>query len=121
MPSHPLGRLILAVIALHLGAVFVLTWSTGINVGDSLASYMPRSVRFLQNGTFAVYDTHYDYLPGFHQTLVAMQLLFLKADILVVPMSFLIGLAASLGIFAFGRSLRWPGLPAAGRCRASRG
>jgi hypothetical protein len=108
VPAHPVGRLIVGVIALHLGAVFFLTFFTGINVSDSVVAYLPRSVRYLQNGTFAVYDTHYDYLPGFHQTLVAMQLLFLHSDILVVPMSFLTGLAVSVGIFAFARSLRWP-------------
>ena len=48
-------------------------------------------------------------MPGFHQTLVAIQLLFLRSDVLVVPMSFLSAVAASLGIFAFSRSLGWPG------------
>ena len=64
IPSHPLGRLILGVIVLHLGTVFLLTWYTGINVGDSVAAYLPRSVRYLQNGTFAIYDTNYDFMPG---------------------------------------------------------
>jgi hypothetical protein len=109
IPSHPLGRLILGVIVLHLGTVFLLTWYTGINVGDSVAAYLPRSVRYLQNGTFAIYDTNYNFMPAFHQTLVAIQLLFLRSDILVVPMSFLSAVAVSLGIFAFSRSLGWPG------------
>jgi len=109
IPAHPVGRLLLLVIGLHLGAVFFLTWFTGINVGDSVAAYLPRSVRYLQNGTFAIYDTNYDFMPAFHQTLVAIQLLFLRSDILVVPMSFLSAVAASLGIFAFSRSLGWSG------------
>jgi hypothetical protein len=117
IPTHPLGRVILALVALHLGVVFLLTLSTGINITDSLEAYLPRSVRYLQNGTFSIYDTYYDFMPGFHQTLVAMQLLFLRADVLVVPMSFLIGLATSVGIFAFSRSLGWPGaLPLAAAC-----
>src|SRR5205085_1065958 len=45
------GLLVLAV-ALHLAAAFILTWFAGINVGDSLTHYMPRSVRFVQYGTF---------------------------------------------------------------------
>ena len=48
------------------------------------------------HGTFAIYDTNYDFMPAFHQTLVAVQLLFLRSDILVVPMSFLSAVAASL-------------------------
>jgi hypothetical protein len=56
-----------------------------------------------------VYDTHNDYLPAFHQVLVSIQILFLRSDVLVVPTSFLTGIAVSIAVFAFARSLGWRG------------
>ena len=41
------GLLVLGV-ALHLVAAFILTWFAGINVGDSITHYLPRSVRFVR-------------------------------------------------------------------------
>ena len=64
LPAHQVGRLDSAGDRAPLGAVFFLTWFTG-NVGDSLAAYLPRSVRYLQNGTFAIYDTNYNFMPLF--------------------------------------------------------
>lgn len=108
LPRHLLGWVALVAVALHLATVGVLSFFTGINVTDSVVAYLPRSVRYLQDGSFTFYETHYDAWPAFHQTLVAIQLLFLRSDVLVVPTSFLAALAVSLGVFAFARSLGWP-------------
>ena len=104
--AWPAHLLVLAV-GLHLAVLAVLTPFAGINVSDSVAAYLPRSVRYLQDGTFAAYSTHYDYLQYLHQTLVAIQLLFLRTDALVVPTSFAIALLTSLAAFTFARSLGW--------------
>ena len=67
-----LGRVLVALLVLgvgvHLAAAFVLTWFAGINVGDSITHYMPRSVRFPQYGTFGIDLTYYDFMQYFHQT-----------------------------------------------------
>src|SRR6476620_3174450 len=83
VPESLVGRAALAAIGAQLLLVCFTTFFTGINVQDSIGSYLPRSVRYVQNGTMAIYDTHYDYLPAFHQILVSIQLLYLKSDILV--------------------------------------
>jgi 4-amino-4-deoxy-L-arabinose transferase-like glycosyltransferase len=103
-----LTALILLAVALHLAAAFVLTWFAGINVGDSLTHYLPRSVRFLQNGTFGIDQSYYDFMQYLHQLVVAVQLLFLKSDVLVNVTSFVAVSLTSLGIYALARSLRWP-------------
>ena len=100
-------RVVVLAIGLHLVALAVLTPFAGINVSDSVAVYLPRSVRYLQNGSFNVYATHHDYLQYLHQVLVAIQLLFLRSDALVVPTSFATALLTSLASFAFARSLGW--------------
>jgi len=94
--------------ALHLLAVFVLSWFSGINIFDSISHYLPRSVRFLQYGTFGIFATYYDFMQYLHQTVVAVQLLFLRSDILVNPTSFLAAALACTAIFALARSLGWP-------------
>ena len=103
-----LGSLLLLAAGLHLAAEFVLSWFAGINVGDSLTHYIPRSVRFLQYGTFGIHATHYDFMQYFHQTVVAVQLLFLRSDVLVNPFSFLAASMTSVAIYALARSLGWP-------------
>ena len=70
-------------------AVFVLSWFSGITVFDSISHYLPRSIRFLQYGTFGIEKTYYDFMQYLHQTVVAVQLLFLRSDVLVNPTSFL--------------------------------
>jgi hypothetical protein len=99
---------LLVAVALHLVTVFVLSWFAGINVFDSISHYLPRSVRFLQNGTFGAYAAYYDFMQYLHQTVVAVQLLFLRSDVLVNPTSFVAVSLTSLTIFALARSLGWP-------------
>ena len=101
------GLLVIAVLV-HLAAAFVLTWFAGINVGDSLTHYLPRSVRFLQYGTFGIDLTYYDFMQYLHQLVVALQLLLLRSDVLVDVTSFVAVSLTSLGIYAHARSLRWP-------------
>ena len=69
-------------------SAFILTWFAGINVGDSLTHYLPRSVRFAQYGTFGIDLTYYDFMQYFHQALVAVELVFLHSDVLVNVGSF---------------------------------
>ena len=100
--------LLLLAAGLLLATEFVLSWFSGINVGDSLTHYLPRSVRFLQFGTFGIEATYYDFMQYFHQTVVAVQLLFLRTDVLVNPFSFMAASLTSVAIFALARSLGWP-------------
>ena len=106
--GYLLASLLLLAAGLHLAAEFVLSWFAGINVGDSITHYLPRSVRFLQFGTFGIQATYYDFMQYFHQTVVAVQLLFLRSDVLVNPFSFLAASLTSAAIFALARSLGWP-------------
>ncbi len=76
------GVMLLAA-GLHLVTVFVLSWFSGITVFDSISHYLPRSIRFLQYGTFGIEATYYDFMQYLHQTVVAVQLLFLRSDVLV--------------------------------------
>jgi hypothetical protein len=103
-----LATLLVLSVGVHLAAAFVLTWFAGINVGDSLTHYMPRSVRFAQYGTFGIDLTYYDFMQYFHQLLVTVELVFLHSDVLVNVGSFGAVCMMSLGIFALARSLRWP-------------
>jgi hypothetical protein len=93
---------------LHLATVFLLSWFSGITVGDSITHYLPRSIRFLQNGTFGVFATYYDFMQYLHQTVVAVQLLFLRSDVLVNPTSFVAASLTSVAVFVLARSLGWP-------------
>jgi len=94
--------------AVHLLAVFVLSWFSGITVFDTISHYLPRSIRFLQYGTFGIEKTYYDFMQYLHQTVVAVQLLFLRSDVLVNPTSFLAVSLTAVGVFALARSLGWP-------------
>ena len=106
--GYLLASLLLLTALLHLATEFVLSWFAGINVGDSITHYLPRSVRFLQFGTFGIQETYYDFMQYFHQTVVAVQLLFLRSDVLVNPFSFLAASLTIAAIFALARSLGWP-------------
>jgi hypothetical protein len=101
-------RLLLLAVGVHLATVFLLSWFSGITVGDTITHYLPRSIRFLQYGTFGIFATYYDFMQYLHQTVVAVQLLFLRSDVLLNPTSFLAVSLMSLGIFALARSLGWP-------------
>jgi 4-amino-4-deoxy-L-arabinose transferase-like glycosyltransferase len=101
------AALLVLVVGLHLLAAFILTWFAGINVGDSLTHYMPRSVRFVQYGTFGIDLTYYDFMPYLHQLVVAIGLLFLHSDVLVNVGSFVTVGLTSAGIYALARSLRF--------------
>jgi hypothetical protein len=92
----------------HLATVFLLSWFAGIVVGDSITHYLPRSIRFLQNGTFGIFQTYYDFMQYLHQTVVAVQFLFLRSDVLVNPTSFVSVSLMSVAVFALARSLGWP-------------
>ena len=92
----------------HLLAVFVLSWFSGITVFDSISHYLPRSIRFLQYGTFGIEKTYYDFMQYLHQTVVAVQLLFLRSDVLVNPTSFLAASLTAVAVYALARSLGWP-------------
>jgi hypothetical protein len=106
------GRALTAVLvvgaAVHLLTVFILSWFSGINIFDSISHYLPRSVRFLQYGTFGIVATYYDFMQYLHQTVVAVQLLFLRSDVLVNPTSFVAATLACTAVFALARSLGWP-------------
>ena len=99
------GRLLLAVFALQLGAAFILTWFVGINVGDSVVAYMPRSILMAQEGTVAAGEPSVVFLQYLHEAVVAVQLVFLRSDVLVNVFSFVTAGMASLAIFAFVRSV----------------
>ena len=101
-------RLLVVAAGLHLLTVFILSWFSGITVFDSISHYLPRSIRFLQYGTFGIEETYYDFMQYLHQTVVAVQLLFLRSDILVNPTSFVAASLTCLGVFVLARSLGWP-------------
>jgi 4-amino-4-deoxy-L-arabinose transferase-like glycosyltransferase len=103
-----LAWLLLVAAGLHLLTVFILSWFSGITVFDSISHYLPRSIRFLQYGTFGIEATYYDFMQYLHQTVVAVQLLFLRSDVLVNPTSFLAAGLTGVAIFALARSLGWP-------------
>ncbi|MGE3907891.1 MAG: ArnT family glycosyltransferase [Chloroflexota bacterium] len=107
LAGSALAALLLLAAGLHLGTEFVLSWFAGINVGDSLTHYLPRSVRFLQYGTFGIEKTYYDFMQYLHQTFVAVQFLFLRTDVLVNPTSFVAACLTGLAVFASARSLGW--------------
>jgi Dolichyl-phosphate-mannose-protein mannosyltransferase len=101
------GLLVVAA-GVHLLTVFILSWFSGITVFDTISHYLPRSIRFLQYGTFGVEATYYDFMQYLHQTVVAVQLLFFRSDVLVNPTSFFAAGLTSVAIFALARSLGWP-------------
>ncbi len=103
-----LAGVLLVAAGLHLLTVFILSWFSGITVFDSISHYLPRSIRFLQYGTFGIEATYYDFMQYLHQTVVAVQLLFLRSDVLVNPMSFLAASLTAVAVFALARSLGWP-------------
>ncbi|MCC7371783.1 MAG: glycosyltransferase family 39 protein [Chloroflexi bacterium] len=103
------AALLILAAGLLLATEFVLSFFAGINVGDSLTHYMPRSVRFVQYGTFGLNDAnYYEFMQYFHQTVVAVQLLFLRTDVLVNPFSFLAASATTVVVYALARGLGWP-------------
>jgi hypothetical protein len=107
--GYILAGVLLLGAGLHLTTAFILSWFAGINVGDSLTHYMPRSVRFVQYGTFGLNDVNYnEFMQYFHQTVVALQLLFLRTDVLVNPFSFLAASLTSVVIYRLAWSLGWP-------------
>lgn len=106
LASLPLvGRLVLVAFALQLTAAFILTWFVGINISDSIATYMPRSLLMVQEGTVAASEPSVGFLQYLHQVVVAVQLLFVRSDVLVNVFSFATAGMAALGIFTFVRSM----------------
>lgn len=103
------GWIWLCAFLILLLTAFTLTWFAGIMVDDTLTAYLPRSIRYLQNGTFNVYATLLDTTPYLHQALIAHQLVFLRSDALVNPLSFMAVLSISAALYAFTRSLHWHG------------
>jgi hypothetical protein len=93
---------------LHLLTVFLLSWFSGITVFDTISHYLPRSIRFLQYGTFGIEATYYDFMQYLHQTVVAVQILFLRSDVLINPTSFASAALTCVGVYVLARSLRWP-------------
>jgi 4-amino-4-deoxy-L-arabinose transferase-like glycosyltransferase len=106
---HWAGQVIVVAVGVQILVVLFFTAFAGINVYDSISTYLPRSVRYLQNGTFNVYGTQFDYFPYLHQVVVAFQLVFLRSDVLVNLTSTAVVGLASLTAFAFARSLGWHG------------
>ena len=106
---HWTGRALLGVFGLQLGVAFVLTWYTGINVYDTISTYLPQSARYLQAGSYVIEPNWLDYFPQLHQTLVAYQLVFLQADVLVNPLSFVTALMMAAALYAMATSVGWRG------------
>jgi len=103
------GQLLFMVWLLPVMTLGILVWFTGITNADSLLTYFPRAVQYLDRGTFSVYTGQLDYLQYLHTTLVAFPMLFLRTDVHVNALSMLSALLASVGLAAFCRSLGWGG------------
>ncbi|MCC6175091.1 MAG: hypothetical protein IT305_07290 [Chloroflexi bacterium] len=106
---HPIGRALLAIFALQALAALIATFFAGVNVWDSIAAYLPRSLLMLQAGTVAAGGPYVGYLQHLHQDVVALQLLFLRSDALVNVFSAMVMGVAALTLSLFARSILPPG------------
>ena len=108
---HWAAQALLVVFGLQLATAFVLTFFAGINIWDSLSAYLPRAVRMAQAGTVGAPMPYVGFLQYLPQVTAAIQFVFLRSDVLVNVFSFLAASMASLGIYAFARSLLPSGEP----------
>ena len=109
-PLHPVGRVLLVAFVLQAATALILTFFAGINIWDSLAAYVPRSLLMLQEGTVAAGGPYVGYLQHLHQDVVALQFLFLRSEVLVDAFSCLVAVVVGLTLFAFSRCLLPPSL-----------